>query len=126
MRANEEKIFPMPDYYTRYRNNNHRGGCKSQQYSGENPTHILVSKGLWSCLPTRILVGKAPVSWWDLQSAQQQGWHTPGSARLAQHRGGQCGMEIGGSNAGDVATTSLSPLVASPSSLRRVAPLDPA
>src|SRR5438874_4503303 len=40
MRANEEKIFPMPDYYTRYRNNNHRGGCKSQQYSGENPTHI--------------------------------------------------------------------------------------
>jgi len=68
MRANEEKIFPMPDYYTRYRNNNHRGGCKSQQYSGENPTHILVSKGLWSCLPTRILVGKAPVSCWDLHS----------------------------------------------------------
>jgi hypothetical protein len=28
---------------------------------GENPTHILVSKCLWSCLPTRICVGKAPV-----------------------------------------------------------------
>ena len=26
MRANEEKIFPMPDYSTRYRNNNHREG----------------------------------------------------------------------------------------------------
>ena len=56
----------MPDYYTRYRNNNHRGGCKSQQYYGENPTHILVSKCLWSCLPTRIIVVKAPVSCWDL------------------------------------------------------------
>src|SRR5258708_30261873 len=66
MGANEEKIFPMPDYYTRYRNNNHRGGCKSQQYYGENPTTILVSKCLWSCLPTRIIVVKAPVSCWDL------------------------------------------------------------
>ena len=26
MRANEEKIFSMPDYSTRYRNNNHREG----------------------------------------------------------------------------------------------------
>src|SRR5713101_517791 len=26
--------------------------CKSQQYYGENPTTILVSKCLWSCLPT--------------------------------------------------------------------------
>src|SRR6516162_2831041 len=25
MSANEEQVFPMPDYYTRYRNNNHRG-----------------------------------------------------------------------------------------------------
>src|SRR5947208_7111321 len=66
MRANEEKIFPMPDYSTRYRNNNHRGGCKSQQYYGENPTNILVNKCLWSCLPTRIIVVKAPVSCWDL------------------------------------------------------------
>src|SRR5579863_107701 len=42
--SNESKRLPKKSFIVLM--------CKSQQYSGENPTPILVSNYLWSCLPT--------------------------------------------------------------------------